>query len=55
MKGYKVVWQTSDGTQYTTDYVIETKKKANALADRILNNMNTVDCVAGQGSWVVKA
>jgi hypothetical protein len=55
MKGYKITWQTADGAQYTTDYVIETKKKAEAIADRILSNMNSINCVAGQGAWVIKA
>lgn len=55
MKGYKVKWQTADGNQYETDYVIETKKKAQAIAERVLDRMNTANCVAGQGAWVVKA
>lgn len=52
---YKIKWQDANGTQYETDYTVSTKKKAQEIADRTLDRMNTFQGYnPGQGAWIVK-
>lgn len=52
---YKVQWQDAQGNQYETDYTVSGKKKAQEIADRVLDRMNTFGGYnAGQGAWIVR-